>query len=241
VHILHERNGDSPDYSGSSSPYLVGIEHLLGAKDMTVAIIGSGKMGAGFARLLASKGFDIAIGNKNPKKAVVLAKEIGAKAKGCNVKDAVSKADVIFLAVQYKDAAEALKTAGDLTNKVVIDISNPITADFKGLTIGHSTSAAEEIQKLMPGAKVVKAFNTIFAELLPTESRKGRRVQVFIASDDETAKAKVSDLVKAVEFEPIDSGTLYNSRFLEPMGEMNILLGFFLGWGTSGAPEYRKS
>ena len=124
---------------------------------------------------------------------------------------------------------------------MVIDISNPITADYKGLTIGHSTSAAEEIQKLAPGAKVVKAFNTIFAELLPTESRKGRKVQVFIAGDDETAKAKVSDLVKTVEFEPIDSGTLYNSRFLEPMGEMNILLGFFLGWGTSAAPAWIKN
>jgi predicted dinucleotide-binding enzyme len=208
---------------------------------MTVAIIGSGKMGSGFARLLASKGFDIAIGNKNPEKAVALAKEIGAKVKGGSVKDAVSQADVIFLAVKYDDAAEALNAAGDLTNKVVIDISNPITADFKGLTIGHSTSAAEEIQKLTPGARVVKAFNTIFAELLPTESRKGRKVQVFIAGDDETAKAKVSDLVNAAEFEPIDSGTLYNSRFLEPMGEMNILLGFFLGWCTSGAPEYRKA
>jgi 8-hydroxy-5-deazaflavin:NADPH oxidoreductase len=196
---------------------------------------------SGFARLLTSKGFDIAIGNKNPEKAVALAKEIGARAKGSSVKDAASQADVILLAAQYKDAAEALKAAGDLTNKPVIDISNPITADFKGLTIGHSTSAAEEIQKLAPGAKVVKAFNTIFAELLPAESRKGRKVQVFIAGDDETTKAKVSDLVKAVEFEPIDSGTLYNSRFLEPMGEMNILLGFFLGWGTSGAPEYRKS
>jgi predicted dinucleotide-binding enzyme len=106
---------------------------------MTVAIIGSGKMGSGFARLLASKGFDIAIGNKNPEKALALAVEIGAKVKGVSVKDAVSRADVILLAVKYEDAAEALKAAGDLTNKVVIDISNPITSDFKGLTIGHST------------------------------------------------------------------------------------------------------
>ena len=136
---------------------------------MTVAIIGSGKMGSGFARLLASKGFDITIGNKNPERAVAVANEIGTEVLGGSVKDAVSQADVIFLAVKYEDAAEALKAAGDLTDKVVIDISNPITADFKGLTIGHSTSAAEEIQKLAPGAKVVKAFNTIFAELLPTE------------------------------------------------------------------------
>jgi 8-hydroxy-5-deazaflavin:NADPH oxidoreductase len=68
------------------------------------------------------------------------------------VRDAVRQADIILLAVKYEDAAEALKAAGDLTNKVVVDISNPITADFKGLTIGHSTSAAEQIQKLAPGA-----------------------------------------------------------------------------------------
>src|SRR5437867_4462569 len=111
-----------------------------------------------------------------------------------------------FFAVKYGDSAEALKATGDLTNKVVIDISNPITADYKGLTIGHSTSAAEEIQKLTPKAQVVKAFNTIFAELLPTESRKGRKVQVFIAGDDVAAKATVSELVRAAEFEPIDSG-----------------------------------
>jgi predicted dinucleotide-binding enzyme len=208
---------------------------------MTVAIIGSGKMGAGFARLLVSKGLDIAIGHKNPEKAVAAAGEIGVGAKGGSVEEAVGQADIIILAVKYEDAADALNSAGDLTNKIIIDISNPITADFKGLTIGHSTSAAEEVQKLAPGAKVVKAFNTIFAELLPTESRIGRKVQVFVAGDDEAAKARVFDLVMAVEFEPVDSGPLYNSRFLEPMGEMNIWLGFFLGWGTSGAPEYRKS
>jgi hypothetical protein len=198
-------------------------------------------MGGGFARLLASKGFDVVVGHRTPAKAEALANEIGAGAKGGSVKDAVRQADIVILAVKYEQAADALAAAGDLTNKIVIDISNPITADFKGLTIGHSTSAAEEIQKRVPVAKVVKAFNTIFAELLPTESRVGRKVQVFIAGDDETAKAKVSDLVMAAEFEPVDSGALYNSRFLEPMGEMNILLGFFLGWGTSGAPEYRKS
>ena len=156
---------------------------------MTVAVIGSGKMGSEFARLLASKGFDVAIGNKKIlKRRWRVAKDIGAKAKGGSTKDAVGQADIIILAVKYEDAGEALKAAGDLTNKVVIDISNPITADFKGLTIGHSTSASDEIQELAPGAKVVKAFNTIFAELLATESRKGRKVQVFIAGDDETAK-----------------------------------------------------
>src|SRR5262245_64359351 len=129
----------------------------------------------------------------------------------------------------------------DVPDMLVMGSSDLITVDYMGLTVGHSTSAAEEIQKLIPNAKVVKAFNTIFAELLPTESRAGRKVQVFIAGDDETAKAKVEDLVMAAEFEPVDSGMLSNSRYLEPLGELNIWLGFFLGWGISGAPEYRKS
>ena len=76
---------------------------------MPVAIIGSGKMGSGFARLLASKGFDIAIGDKNPE-----------------------KADVIILAVKYEDAAEALKAAGDLTNKVVVDYLEPDYCRLQG-------------------------------------------------------------------------------------------------------------
>jgi 8-hydroxy-5-deazaflavin:NADPH oxidoreductase len=198
---------------------------------MTVAIIGSGKMGSGFARLLASKGFDIAIGNKNPEEAVALAREIGAEVKGGSVRDAVSQADVIFLAVKYEDAAEGCGRSDEQGRH------RHLESDYCRLQGADD----REIQKLVPRAKVVKAFNTIFAELLPTESRKGRKVQVFIAGDDETAKAKVSALVKAAEFEPIDSGMLYNSRFLEPMGEMNILLGFFLGWGTSGAPEYRNT
>jgi predicted dinucleotide-binding enzyme len=138
--------------------------------------------------------------------------------------------------------AEGLKDAGGLSGKIVIDISNPITPDYKALTIGHTTSAAEEIQKLVPGGTVIKAWNTIFAELLPAEAREGRSrpVQVFVAGDDEAAKKKVSDLVAATGFQPVDSGALINCRYLEPVGEINIHFGFFLGWGTSVAPAWVK-
>lgn len=208
---------------------------------MTVAIIGTGKMGSGFARLLASKGVQVVIGGRDPAEAAKFAQEIGG-AQGGGVAAAAKLADVVILAVTYPQIGDAIRDAEGLAGKVIVDISNPNTDDFKGLLVGHTTSAAEEIQKLAPEAKVVKAFNTIFAQLLPAEAREGRDpVQVFVAADDEAAKKTVSDLVAKAGFQAVESGPLSNARFLEPVGEMNIWFGFFLGWGTSAAPAWIKA
>jgi NADPH-dependent F420 reductase len=199
-------------------------------------------MGSGLARLLASKGVQVAIGSREPDKAAQLADEVGGGAWGGETAQAVKRADVVILALYFQKMEEAIREAGDLRGKILVDISNPITEDFKGLLIGHTTSAAEEIQKLVPGAKVVKAFNTIFAQLLPAEARNDRAaVQVFVAGDDDAAKAAVSEIVAKGGFQPIDSGPLSNARFLEPVGEMNIWFGFMLGWGTSAAPAWIKA
>lgn len=209
---------------------------------MTVAVIGTGKMGSGIAKLLASKGEKIIIGARDPAKASALAAEIGGDAQGGGIEAAVKLADVVVLAVWYQQLEETVRAAGDLAGKILVDISNPITEDFKGLRIGHTTSAAEELQALAPEAKVAKAFNTIFAELLPAEAREGRDpVQVFVAADDEAAKKAVSDVVAKGGFQPVDAGPLTNARFLEPVGEINIWFGFFLGWGTSAAPAWIKA
>jgi 8-hydroxy-5-deazaflavin:NADPH oxidoreductase len=208
---------------------------------MTVAVIGTGKMGSGLVRLLAGKGVQVAVGGRDPAKAAQFAEQIGGGAQGGGIADALETADVVILAVYYQKMEETIRAAGDLTGKVLVDISNPITENFKNLLVGHTTSAAEEIQKLAPQAKVVKAYNTIFAELLPAEAREGRApVQVFVAADDEAAKKAVFDVVAKGGFEPVDSGPLSNARFLEPVGEMNIHFGFFLGWGTSAAPAWTK-
>ena len=207
---------------------------------MTVAIIGTGNMGAGIARLLASKGVKVAIGSRDPANAAKLAGEVGAGAEGGGIAAATKLADVVILAVPYTAAAETILEAGGFAEKILVDISNPITADYKALTVGHTTSAAEEIQKLAPQAKVVKAYNTIFAQLLPADARKGRTVQVFVAGDDEAAKKVVSDIVTKGDFEAVESVPLSNSRYLEPVGEINIHFGFFLGWGTSAAPTWIK-
>ncbi|MBN8951889.1 MULTISPECIES: NADPH-dependent F420 reductase [unclassified Rhizobium] len=205
---------------------------------MTIAVIGTGNMGAGLARMLAEAGSDVVIGHHDPAKAAALAAELGANVEAGGVAAAVKLADIVILALPYGAVADVLKEAGDLKGKVLVDISNPVTPDFRGLVVGHSTSAAEEIQALAPGAKVVKAFNTIFAQLLPVEARKGKALQVFIASDDERAKDAVSRLAASAGFEPVDAGPLANARFIEPIGEMNIHFGFFLGKGPSVAPAW---
>lgn len=120
---------------------------------MAVAIIGTGNMGSGIARLLAAKGEKVAIGSREPAKAAKLAEEIGSGAEGGGVAAVAKLADVVVLAVPYGQAGDAIREAGGLAGKVVIDISNPITEDYKALTVGHTTSAAEEIQKLAPTPK----------------------------------------------------------------------------------------
>ena len=205
---------------------------------MNIAIIGTGNMGAGLARLLAASGHQVVIGARQPEKAAALAAEIGPEVKAGSIAAAVKLADIIVLALPYGAAAEALKGTGDLAGKIVVDISNPLKPDFSGLTIGHTTSAAEEIQKLVGKAVVVKAFNTVFAQLLPRGARAAHALQVFVAADDAAAKAKVTELAASAGFEPVDAGPLGNARSLEPIGMMNVAFGYALGRGPTVAPAW---
>lgn len=205
---------------------------------MNVAIIGTGNMGTGLAFALVGAGHEVSIGARDLVKAAALAERIGQGAIGGGIEAAVKLADVVVLALPFGAAEAVIKLAGDLSGKVVIDISNPISADFKSLVIGHTTSAAEEIQKLAPQARVVKAFNTIFAQLLDPQARQGKTLQVFIAGDDAAAKALVAGLVTSMGFEAVEAGPLSNSRFIEPIGEMNIHFGYFLGKGPVVAPAW---
>jgi len=148
------------------------------------------------------------------------------------------------LATGYADAVQALRAVGDLNGKVVIDITNPLTADYMGLTIGHSTSAAEEIARSAAGAEVVKGFNTVFAQVLAqgADFGAGQKVTVFLASDSERAKQTARALAESMGFDTIDAGGLKNARYLEPLAGLNIYFGYGAGLGTSIAPTWiRKS
>ena len=193
---------------------------------MTVAILGQGNMGSGLARRLQGKA-EVVLGAREP------------KAGETSYAEAVARADVVVLALPYQAAVAAARSL-DLAGKVVVDISNPVTPDYSGLTLGHSTSAAEELQKAAPGAKVVKAFNTIFAALFAAPEAETANVPVFLAGNDEAGVESVAALVRRAGFAVETVGTLDGARLLEPVGMLNIRFGYGLGHGTSIAPSWVK-
>lgn len=206
---------------------------------MKITVLGAGNMGAAFVKQLTRAGHQVSVTARNSAKAAeVAAANPGAKAVA--VTGAAAQADAVVLATGYGDAVAALASLGDLTGKVVIDITNPLTADYMGLTIGHDTSAAEELAKAIPGALVVKAFNTVFAQVLAegADFGAGRKVSVFVASDSAAAKQAASGIAESIGFEVVDAGGLKNARYLEPLAGLNIYFGYGAGLGTAIAPTW---
>ncbi len=208
---------------------------------MKVTVIGAGNMGAAFVKQLTQAGHTVSVTSRSDAKAQALAAaHTGATA--VVSANAAAASDVFILATGYADAVDALHAVGDLSGKVVIDITNPLTPDYMGLTLGHSTSAAEEIAKAIPGAEVVKAFNTVFAQVLGdgADFGNGQAVSVFVASDSERAKKTAKTLAESMGFATVDAGGLKNARYLEPLAGLNIYLGYGAGQGTSIAPTWIK-
>jgi len=174
---------------------------------MKITVIGAGNMGSAFVKQLTRAGHQVSVTARDAAKAArVAADNPGAKAVAAS--SAADNADAIVLATGYADAAAALRGAGKLDGKVVVDITNPMTADYMGLTIGHDTSAAEEIAKAVPGAEVVKAFNTVFAQVLAegADFGDGRKAEVFVASDSERAKQTARAIAESIGFDVVDAG-----------------------------------
>ena len=209
---------------------------------MNITILGTGNMAQGLASVFAKAGYTVTLGSRDAAKAKDIAKLLGASVTAETVPAAAAKSDIIFLAVPFSAAADTIKAAGGLAGKTLVDISNPLTADYMGLTIGHETSAAEEIQKLAPKAKVVKAFNTIFASLFKADGKVGKTpATVFIAGDDEAANKTVEAIAAKAGFATIQSGGLRVARYLEPVAGLNIVLGYGKGLGTDIAPTWLRA
>lgn len=205
---------------------------------MKVLVIGAGNMGAGFVKQLAGTGHKVTVTARDSAKAQALAQQNGAQA--VTTAGAAKDVDAVIVATPYSEAVAALTSVGSLVGKVVIDITNPLTPDFMGLTLGHSTSAAEQIAQAVAGAEVVKGFNTIFAQLLAEGGNfgGGKKATVFLASDSVRAKQTAKALAESMGFQTMDAGGLKNARYLEPLAGLNIYFGYGAGLGTAVAPTW---
>ena len=209
---------------------------------MSISIIGAGNMAKGLAARFASAGHPVTLASRDKTKADAAAREVGNGVSSAPIAAAAQSADVVFLAVPFDAAGDIIEAVGGFAGKIVVDITNPMKADFSGLSIGHTTSAAEEIQKRAPQAKIVKAFNTIFAQVLQNGGQAaGRPATVFVAGDDEPARAAVVDLARSAGFETLETGPLATARYLEPVAALNITLGYGLGHGTDIAPTWQRA
>lgn len=201
---------------------------------MRVAIIGVGNIGRGLAGPLARAGHQVTLSATSSEHAANVAAELGTSAAASN-REAVAGADVVILAVPY-DADEGLarELGPDVSGKVVVEVSNPVKEDLSG-TIPEPSSAAEQLQRWLPEARVVKAFNTTFAGRLANPIAGGAPLDGFVAGDDADAKAAVMSLVEAVGLQPIDAGPLVRARQLEALALLNIALNATNGWDWTSA------
>ena len=195
---------------------------------MEIAIIGAGDVGGTLGRLWANKGHQIMFGVRNFQghNVLNLIRSIGSSVKVGTIAEAASFADVIVLAIPWKAVEETIKSAGDLSGKILIDPTNPIKADLTGLIIESSTSAAEEIAKWAKDSKVVKAFNSIGAKTLDNLQFGLVRADAFICGDDFKSKTVVKKLATEIGFDTVDAGPLINARVLEYMALLWIHLAY---------------
>lgn len=202
---------------------------------MKTAIIGLGNMGKGLAKRLAGQ-TELTVASRDAAGASVFAAGL-KNVKSASVSNALDGADIVILALPYAAALEVAAMPA-LKGKIVVDISNPVKPDFSGLSIGHTTSAAEEIQAAAKGAHVVKAFNTIFAGLFDSPVASTMSVPVFLSGNDEASIDAVADLAAKAGFAVEKTGGLDAARLLEPLGMLNIRFGYGLGRGTAIAPNW---
>jgi 8-hydroxy-5-deazaflavin:NADPH oxidoreductase len=181
-----------------------------------IGIIGDGNVGSALARGLKRVGHEVkAVGNDQ-----------------AAIHDAAAWGEDIILAVPFGAIDDVVKTAGDaLEGKTLIDATNALDSKMN-LAVGFSTSGAEELQKKVPKARVVKAFNTVFAQHMDTGRLDGKPLTAFVAGDDAKAKAEALGLAREIGFDAVDAGPLKNARLVEPLGYFNIQLGYVNKMGT---------
>lgn len=194
---------------------------------MRIAIIGAGAVGRALGSVWAAGGHEIRYGVRNPQdEKTIAAVSMTPGSKALHVAEAVAVADVVVIATHWPQTEAALRSAGDLSGKVLIDVTNPLRPDFSGLEEGYSVSGGERVAEWAHGARVYKAFNSTAAENMADAGRYTSPPVMFVAGDEPDGKRTVMELVAAAGFEGVDAGPLTSARLLEPLAMLYIRVAF---------------
>ncbi len=184
----------------------------------TIAIIGTGNVGGAIGAEFAAQGHTIIYGSRSPAglKALDLARKTGEETLTDTQHDAAQAADVVVLAVPGMVVADVAKELGDLTGKLVIDVTNPLVRDdAMHFSLGAASSNGERVQDILDGALVVKALNTVTWQTMLDADERDDPPTVPLSGDDAEAKQFVAGLVNDMGLVPVDIGGIETSRWSE--------------------------
>ena len=195
---------------------------------MKIGIVGSGHVGGTLGTRWAQAGHKVIFGSRDPASEAIkkLVAGAGGTAKAATQKEAAAASDVVLLSTPWAAAREAVEALGDLSGKILVDAVNPFLRDFSALELGTTTSAGEQVASWAPGAKVVKAFNTIGFNVMANPSFSEEKAVLFYCGDDPEAKKVAKQLAGDLGFDAVDAGPLTRARLLEPFALLWVSLAF---------------
>lgn len=198
---------------------------------MSLSILGAGNVGMALAGALTRRGEHVVLGVPDPAKYADAVAALGPHARITSTAEAIDASDVVVLAVPHGAVEGIARSVPDWQGKVLVDATNPLAPGLAGLTVGTTTSAAEQLAAAAHGARVVKAFNTTGAENMADARYPGGTPCMPVCGDDAEARQRVMALATLVGFEALDFGPLSAARYLEPFAMAWIHLALKQGHG----------
>lgn len=212
---------------------------------MKIGILGSGEVGQKLAEGFAATGHTVKVGSRSPEKIAQWAAQNAGKVSAGSFSDAASFGEIVVLATFWEGTPAAIKMAGagNFAGKVLVDVTNPL--DFsKGvpprLAVGRDDSGGETVQRLLPDARVVKAFNIVGNPHMFKPDFPGGPPTMFICGNDEGAKKAVAEMLDSFGWESVDIGGIEGARLLEPLAMLWIMHYFKTGSGNHAFKLLRK-
>ena len=205
---------------------------------MKIGVLGTGDVGKTLGAGFAALGHEVKIGSRDPQKVAGWAKQTGKGASAGTFAEAAAFGEVVLLATLWSGTKSAIDMAGakNMAGKVVIDATNPLVFEPNSpprLALGHTDSGGEQVQRWLPDAKVVKAFNTVGSPHMVNPTFPGGPPDMFIAGNDAAAKKTVTEICRSLGWPTtIDCGGIDGARLLEPMCILWVYYGISTGtWG----------